>query len=75
MLVIADDVVDDASGVLLAALTSTLVLRGGGGFRGPSRLPTGPAAIPESPAQYLMDLPGPLERDPIVLTQDFFSGR
>ena len=57
VLVIERNVFDDASGVLLATLTSTLVLRGGGGFGGPPGPPTRPAAAPASPAHYMLDLP------------------
>ncbi len=57
VLEIERNVVDDASGVLLATLTSSLVLRGGGGFGGPPGPPARVAAVPASPAHYVLDLP------------------
>ena len=83
VLVIDRDVVDNTSGVLLATLTSTLILRGGGGFGGPPGPAARPAALPESAAHYVLDLPtltqsaliyrlsgdlNPLHADPAVAT-------
>ncbi len=88
VLVIERNVFDDASGVLLATLTSSLVLRGAGGFGGPPGPPTRVAAAPASPAQYVLDLPtltqsalmyrlsgdrNPLHADPVVAAAAGFA--
>lgn len=51
------DVVDEASGALLATLTSTTVLRGDGGFGGPSGPTREPHPIPQRPPDLVCDLP------------------
>ena len=57
VLVIARDVVHETLGTLLATLTTTLVLRGGGGFGGSPGPPSRHAAVPDSPAHRVVDLP------------------
>ena len=51
------DVVDERTGELLATLGSTTVLRGDGGFGGPSRPAPEPHPIPDRPPELVCDLP------------------
>jgi len=51
------DVIDKASGTLLATLTSTTFLRGDGGFGGPSGPTTAPHKIPDRAPDASLDLP------------------
>ena len=51
------DVVDEASGELVATLTSTTVLRGDGGFGGPSGPTPEPHPLPERAPDLVCDLP------------------
>lgn len=53
----ARDVIDKASGVLLATLTSTTVLRGDGGFGGPSGPVPAPHPLPTRAPDASLDLP------------------
>lgn len=53
----ARDVIDQASGDLLATLTSTTMLRGDGGFGGPSGPVPAPHPIPERAPDASLDLP------------------
>jgi acyl dehydratase len=50
------DIVDKATGDLLATTTSTTFLRGDGGFGGPSGPTPRPHAIPERPSDTTLDL-------------------
>jgi acyl dehydratase len=51
------DVIDKASGDLLATLTSTAFLRGDGGFGGPAGPAPEPHRLPEEPPHLSLDLP------------------
>ena len=51
------DVIDKASGELLATLTATVFLRADGGFGGPSGATPGPHRLPERAPDMAVDLP------------------
>jgi len=50
------EVIDEGSGALLCTMTATAVLRGDGGFGGPSRRPPEPHALPDRAPDLNLDL-------------------